>query len=260
MFRSNSPTSKRLVVILLISVWLQSITPPVIAAPHGPSPIVSTISSAPRQLLTKLAIVEQSLISLLRAALTPQDNWNVVLTPVTTEFKDYSGLDYHTSSRKLLLSANTPSGQPNNFEAIATDGSRTSFSNVAGLGGDLVIATSRDEGQGMSRGGFPAGELFTSTGVPGAIARVNASGATVQNPWVTLPNETGAISGLHFDRTGVFGGDLLAVTTTGGVWRVNAAAAATKVAGLDTRLAGVAALPDDPDRYGPWSGKIITGA
>ena len=93
-----------------------------------------------------------------------------------------------------------------------------------------------------------------------SIARVNASGATVQNPWVTLPGETGGIGGLYLDRTGVFGGDLLVVTTTGGVWRVNAAAEATKVASLDTRLAGVTAVPDDPDRYGPWSGKILAGA
>ena len=68
------------------------------------------------------------------------------------------------------------------------------------------------------------------------------------------------IGGLYLDRTGVYGGDLLVVTTTGGVWRVNAAAEATKVASLDTRLAGVAAVPDDPDRYGPWSGKILAGA
>src|SRR6185503_20628963 len=124
-----------------------------------------------------------------------------------------------------------------------------SFTNVAALSGDLLIATSRDEAQGMSRGGFPAGELFTSTGVAGAIARVNASGATVQNPWVTLTGETGAISGLYLDRTEVFGGDLLVVTSTGGVWRVNAAAEATKIVSLDTPLAGVTSVPEDPDRY-----------
>src|SRR3954447_12233237 len=206
MFRSTTPTTKRIVILLLISLWLQVISPPAMAATRGPSPIISMIGSAPGQLMTKLALVEHSLIALLRATLTPQDNWNVVLTPLSTEFKDYSGLDYHASSRKLLLSANTPGGLPNNFEAVAADGSRSSFSNVAALNGDLLIATSRDEAQGMSRGGFPAGELFTSTGVPGAIARVNASGATVQNPWVTLPNETGAISGLYLDRTGIFGG------------------------------------------------------
>src|SRR5215216_2702887 len=257
---SRNSIQRKIAVLLLFSLWLQVITPPVMAAPVGPSPLVTALGKAPGSVMAKLALVEQSLVAFLRATFTPQEQWNVVLTAVSAEFKDYAGVDYHASSRKLLLSANTPGGQPNNFETVAADGSRAVFSNVAGLNGALLIATSRDEGQGMSRGGFPAGELFTSTGVPGAIARVNASGATVQNPWVTLPNETGAISGLYLDRTGVFGGDLLVVTTTGGVWRVNGAAVATKVAGLDTRLAGVASLPDDPDRYGPWSGKILAGA
>ena len=84
------------------------------------------LSNAPGacDLTARLALVEQSLIAFLRASLTPQENWNVVLTPVTTEFKDYTGLDYHASSRKLLLSANTPGGMPNNFEAVAADGTQ----------------------------------------------------------------------------------------------------------------------------------------
>ena len=255
------PTSKRsIAVVLMISLWMQVITPPAMAAPAGPSPISVALGKASSDVMSTLALVEQSLVAFLRATLTPQEQWNVVLTAVNAEFKDYAGVDYHASSRKLLLAANTPGGQPNNFETVAGDGSRAAFSNVAGLDGALLIATSRDEGQGMSRGGFPAGELFTTTGTAGAIARVSASGATVQNPWVTLPDETGSIGGLYLDRTGVYGGDLLAVTSTGGVWRVNAAAEATKVAGLETNLAGVASVPEDPDRYGPWSGKILAGA
>ena len=46
MFRSTTPSSKRLVVILLLSLWLQVITPPVMAAPRGPSPIVAMLSDA----------------------------------------------------------------------------------------------------------------------------------------------------------------------------------------------------------------------
>ncbi len=268
MFPRTPRNNKSMVTwLLIVSLYLQAITPPVMAAPAGPSPIITAISNAPsragtaaRHAMATLATVEQSLIAFLRATFTPQENWNVVLTPVTTEFKDYAGLDYHHSSRKLLLAANTPGGQPHNFETIAADGTKSAFSNVAGLNGELLIATSRDEGQGMSRGGFVAGELFTSTGVAGAIARVNAPGATVQNPWVTLPGETGGIGGLYLDRTGVYGGDLIAVTTTGSVWRVNAAAEATKIATLDTRLAGVTTVPEDPDRYGPWSGRILAGA
>ena len=256
------PISKRnpITVLLMLSLWMQVITPPAMAAPVGPSPISVTLGKASSSVMTTLALVEESLVSFLRATFTPQEQWNVVLTATSAEFKDYAGVDYHASSRKLLLAANTPGGQPNNFETVAADGSRAAFSNVAGLDGALLIATSRDEGQGMSRGGFPAGELFATTGVAGVIARLSASGATVQNPWVTLPGETGEIGGLYLDRTGVYGGDLLAVTSTGGVWRVNAAAEATKIAGLDTRLAGVASVPEDPDRYGPWSGKILAGA
>lgn len=255
---------------LIVCLWVQSATPPVMAAsPSGPHPFVTAIANTPTRaraamghVMTALAVVENRLATYLRASFLPQpqEDWTVVLTPVASDFKDYAGLDYHHSSRKLLLAANTPGGQPNNFEAIAADGSRSSFSNLAGLNGDLLIATSRDDGQGMSRGGFVAGELFTSTGVPGAIARINPSGATVQNPWVTLPNEDGAIGGMYLDRSGVYGGDLIAVTTSGGVWRVNAAAEATRIANLGTRLAGVTVVPDDPDRYGPWSGKILAGA
>ena len=222
MFRTS--TKRQLAVLLMISLWMQVITPPVMAAPTGPSPIVTALGKTSRGVLATLALVQESLVTFLRATFTPQEQWNVVLQATSAEFKDYAGVDYHASSRKLLLAANTPGGQPNNFETVAADGSRSAFSNVAGLGGALLIATSRDEGQGMSRGGFPAGELFTTTGVAGVVARVSASGATVQNPWVTLPGETGAIGGLYLDRTGVFGGDLLAVTSTGGVWRVNAAA------------------------------------
>ncbi|HEX7152060.1 MAG TPA: RHS repeat-associated core domain-containing protein [Thermoanaerobaculia bacterium] len=193
------------------------------------------------------------------ATLTPQENWNVVLTPVATEFHGHTGLDHHQPSRKLLLSANTPAGQPHSFELLAGDGGHAAFSNVAGLQGDVLVATARDDGQGMSRGGFQPGTVFATTGLNGVIARISADGASVQNPWVVLPNE-GAITGLHLDRTGVFGGDLLVVTAGGGVWRVNATATPTRLAALGTRLAGVTVVPDDLLAYGPWAGKVLAGA
>ena len=57
---------------------------------------------------------------------------------------------------------------------------------------------------------------------------ITSGGGTVQNPWVRLPGESGLMRGsLYIDRTGVFGGDLIVVTTAGGVWRVNAAGLAT---------------------------------
>jgi RHS repeat-associated protein len=258
-------TGRAVSYLLIVCMWMQATTPPAMAAQKGPSPILTLIVSMPNRaraatlnMMATLATVETKLFALVRPS-SPQDNWTVVLTPVSADFKDYVGLDYHQPSKKLLLSANSPTGQPNNFELIAADGTRSVFSNVAELSGGLLIATTRDEDQGMSRGGFSAGELLSSTGVSGVIARVNASGASLQNPWVTLPDETG-IGGLYVDRTGVFGGDLIVVTTLGGVWRVNSVGVATKLASLGTRLAGVTVVPDDPDRYGPWAGKILAGA
>jgi RHS repeat-associated protein len=185
----------------------------------------------------------------------------IVLTPITTAFNSHVGVAYHQANNKLVLSANAAAaGQPRNFELIAADGSHAAYSNVAGLGGELKIATARDDGQGVSRGGFNVGELFFGTLVAGVIARLGANGATIENPWVILPNEGGTVSGLYLDRTDVFGGHVIAVTTTGKVWRVTAQRQATLVANLNTPLAGVTTLLNNVDRYGPWAGKILVGA
>ena len=173
------------------------------------------------------------------------------------------GIDHHQPTNKVVLSVNYPYGEPNNFELVDVFGNRQPFSDVHGLTEEVKIATARDDGGGRSRGGFVPGELFTGTGMLGHIARISADGATIQNPWVVLPGETGLLRGsLHIDRTGVFGGDLIVVTTepTGNVWRITSAGAATKLASLGTHLEGLTTVPDDSIKYGPWAGKILTGA
>ncbi len=260
MFRTRRVVAQFLVVCLL----LQTMAPAAFASPVNARRAVTTeagasrLASAARGLAAGVGTFTANLFTLVNAALTPQENWSVVLNAVSTEFHDHVGIDHHQPSNKLLLSANHPAGTPNSFELVAADGGHAAFSNVAGLGGEVIVATAR--GEGTSPGGFQPGELFTSTGAVGAVARLSADGAAVQNPWVALPEEAGHISGLHVDRTGVFGGDLLAVTTSGGVWRVNSAATPTRLASLDTRLAGVAVVPDDAARYGPWAGRAIVGA
>ncbi|MET0647941.1 MAG: hypothetical protein ABW208_15095, partial [Pyrinomonadaceae bacterium] len=253
--------------ILIACLLLQSLAPAALAA----APVARTgaaaragLASRTGETLRGLAVgvgnIAAAALAFARAALTPQENWNVVLTPLGAAFHDHTGLDYHQPSKKLILSANSPSGVPHSFELLGADAVHSAFSNVAGFGGDVLVAAARDDGQGMSRGGFQPGMLFASTGAPGAVARISADGASVQNPWVALPAETGLVSGLHLDRTGAFGGDLLVVTTAGGLWRVNSAAVPTRVAALNTRLAGVSVLPGDAEQYGPWAGKVLVGA
>jgi len=183
------------------------------------------------------------------------------LTPISTGFNNPVGMDYHPILNKVVVSVNYPSGQPNNFELIAEDGSHLPFSNIAGLTDEVKIAIVQDDGGGESIGGFRAGELFCGTGIGGQILRISANGDTVDNPWLTLPGEGGLLRGsLHVDRTGVFGGDLIVVTTAGGVWRVKASKEATRLASLGTHLEGLVTVPNDEGKYGPWAGKILTGA
>ena len=185
----------------------------------------------------------------------------ITLTAITTGFNNPIGIDHHEPTNQVVMSVNYSSGSPHNFELVAADGTRTVFSSVSGFENEVKIATARDDGGGMSLGGFTPGELFVGTGVPGVIARISADGLTVMNPWVTLPGETGLMRGsLHVDRFGVFGGDLIAVTTRGGVWRITSSGTPTLLANLGPHLEGVTTVPADVPKYGPWSGKILIGA
>ncbi len=184
----------------------------------------------------------------------------LTLTQTTTAFNGLTGLGYHEANHQLLAAVNAPNGQPRNFELIAASGAHTAFSNASNLGGDLRVATARDDGTGKSLANFNRGELFFNTSAKGVIARVSANGATIQNPWIMLAGETGRVTGLTLDRTNVFSGHVIAVTATGRVYRVNAQAQATLVANLNTPLTGVTVLPNDAAKYGPWAGRILVGA
>ncbi|HEY9285055.1 MAG TPA: hypothetical protein VIP46_16505, partial [Pyrinomonadaceae bacterium] len=257
-------TTAQLLSFLLL---MQAVAPPALATPRVPAAVGRTFEKvlALGSMLSRAKVSAPS-----PAAATAQqgnavvpagENFGVVLTAVTTPFDDHAGIDHHQSSRKLVVSAHGPTGQPNNFELIEADGAHRDFTNVAGLAGGLKLATARDDGRGQSLGGFRAGEMFTSTGAAGRVARISADGASVQNPWVALAGEgASAIGGLYVDRTGVFGGDLIAVTGGGEIWRISSSGAAALVADLQTPLAGVTTVPDDAERYGPWAGRVLVGA
>jgi len=187
----------------------------------------------------------------------PSPSGRIALTELSTGFNDPVGIDHYAPTNQVVMSVYTGTGGvPHNFELVSGDGkTRTPFSTISGLTDEVKIATVRDR-----RGGFAPGELFVGTGAKGVVARISADGSTIQNPWVTLPDEEGLLRGsLHVDRTGVWGGDLIVVTTTGGVWRVNSAGDADHLANVGTHLEGVTTVPNE-EKYGPWAGKILAGA
>jgi hypothetical protein len=184
---------------------------------------------------------------------------SILLTQISTTFNSPIGIDYHEPSDTVVMSVNYPTGSPSNFETIAFDGTHSQFSAFANLTEEVKIATAR----GGNPAGIPAGTLFCGNGVDGQIVRISADGTQIDNPWVTLPGvgPHGLMRGsLYVDRTGLYNGDLIVVTTEGEVWRIDAAGNPTMLTDVNVHLEGVIVVPDVPVRYGPLAGKIIAGA
>lgn len=182
---------------------------------------------------------------------------DIKLVPISTPFSSPIGIDYHEPTDSVVMSVNYGNGgQPNNFVRVKADGTQVGFSAISGLTEEVKIATAR------SGGAFPTGTLFTGNGNDGQITKISPDGSTIINPWVDLPGSgNGLMRGsLYVDRTGVWGGDLLAVTTGGEAWRVNSAGVPTRLADVNTHLEGLITVPNDPSKYGPLAGKAIAGA
>lgn len=187
----------------------------------------------------------------------------ISLTQISTTFNNPIGIDYHEPTNSVVMSVNYPSGLPLNLERVQADGTHVPFSGVSGFTDEVKIATARSAAKGGFAGGlFAAGTLFVGNGVDGQIVQISPDGTTVLNPWVDLPGGgNGLMRGsLYVDRTGVFNGDLIAVTTAGEVWRISSGGTPTLLADVNVHLEGVMTVPNDPAKYGPLAGKIIAGA
>jgi hypothetical protein len=183
----------------------------------------------------------------------------VQLVAISTTFNSPIGIDYHSPTNSVVMSVNYPSGSPSNLELIKADGTHQQFSNFGGLTDEVKIATVRPG----NAGGFAAGDLFMGNGIDGQIVKVSADGTTVTNPWVDLVGDNNGLmrGSLFLDRTGLYGGDLFVVTTTGQLWRITSGGVATPLADLHgTHLEGLFIVPNVPVRYGPLAGKILAGA
>jgi hypothetical protein len=186
------------------------------------------------------------------AVFTPADP--LVLTPFSTVTSPI-GIGHHAKFHKLIVSGNYPTGLPNAFFQVGESGAFAPYSPAFGFVEEIKLDVVE-----ASTGGFKIGQTYSGTGVPGEVAKISADGTTVTRPWSLLPLETGLLrGGLFHDRYNVVDGDLIVVTTNGGVWRVNSAGVPTKIAQL-TRLEGVTTVPDNAPKYGPFAGKIVAGA
>lgn len=197
------------------------------------------------------------------AALAATQVQAITLTQISTTFNSPIGIDYHEPTNSVVMSVNYASGLPLNFERVNADGSHAPFSTASGFTDEVKIATARSAAKGGFAGStMTVGDLFTGNGVDGQIARITGGGSTIINPWVDLPGAgNGLMRGsLYVDRTGVYGGDLIVVTTAGEVWRIDSLGTPTFIADVNVHLEGLITVPNDAAKYGPLAGKIIAGA
>lgn len=209
----------------------------------------------------KKLIAALSMGTLSLGAVSSAQALTLTLTPISTAFNNPIGIDYYEPGNSVVMSVNYPSGQPRNFETVQLDGSHTPFTSVNGFTDEVKIATARSVSKG-GFGSFSPGDLFVGNGTDGQIARITNNGTTVLNPWVDLPGAgNGLMRGsLYVDRTGVYNGDLIAATTSGEIWRVDATGTPTKLASVNTHLEGLMVVPNNVALYGGLAGKIISGA
>jgi hypothetical protein len=182
----------------------------------------------------------------------------ITLTAISTTFNSPIGIDWHEPSNTVIVSVNYPTGTPTGFETIKFDGSHQQFSNLTGLTDEVKIATVKSG----NPQGFKVGDLFVGNGVDGQIVRITDDGQTVINPWVDLPGDNNGLmrGSLYVDQVGTFAGDLIAVTTSGEVWRITKDAVPSKIASLGVHLEGLLVVPNKPARFGPIAGQLIIGA
>jgi hypothetical protein len=141
----------------------------------------------------------------------------------------------------------------------------TNWSQVRGVRDEVKLLTVKTTSHG-----FTNGDLFF--GSSNAVGWVSADGTASNLTWSVLTNvfQTNALpirGSLCMDGTGNFSNQLIVVTSPGdpasgnkGVWRVSPQGTPTLIANIVTpHLEGVIVLPNEPAKWGPWAGKIVTG-
>jgi hypothetical protein len=208
------------------------------------------------------------------------------------------GIDYSQLTGNLITSEFPNGSLVGLFNVDRITGIHTPVANApaGSIFDETKVATVRVKGPACSSQSFPVGTIIAGTGNPGEIIIIPPGGPsttiTLTGPSVSIGpgttiTEKAVLRGGFFqdrfcaggtlDLNGVRGtpGDLFVVSGDGdpisgeggNVWRVTPGAVMTHIAQIfkpgqpkvRAHLEGVIVVPNDPDTYGPWAGKIVTG-
>lgn len=191
----------------------------------------------------------------------------IQVTAVGTANTNMTGIDFFAPSNCLIVSLYGVPDVTTNFALLTTNGALVPFStNCFSWSNEKHIATVKN-----TLGGFRIGEVFSGSDSEGEVMRITPQGTNVGNlgtygrGWVELEPygvSVGELYGFYVDQSGVWGGDLIASSALGYVWRVNSNGVSTLIATLNEAYLyePVTTIPNDPSKYGPWAGKILVGS
>jgi RHS repeat-associated protein len=150
------------------------------------------------------------------------------------------------------------------LERVLADGTEIPFATLPDVTlGDGIQMTTVQAG---NTAGFTVGDVFAPVAgffgpqqTDGRIVRVTNNGATVADPWVTLPLVQGQVTELYMDTTGAFGDNLLALTSQGEMWEIDSTGHATVLvpSGVVGGDGAFLVVPNNATTYGPLAGKIL---
>ena len=179
------------------------------------------------------------------------ENGKLILQVIDNSFSEPILIDFSSTAGKLLIG----SGQPNKLELFSTEGRHDFVSNnfLSRIGEPRSVTSVHDNASS-----FELGEVFLGFD-DGLVVGISANRTKITN--MKLPLEKSSVSGgLLVDKTGAFGGDLMAVTGEGRIWRIDINGNKNLFIDLHTPLKGLTIIPNDIERYGIFSGKMIVGA
>ena len=164
------------------------------------------------------------------------------------------GIEYYAPNNTMLLGTSSYSGSASQLWQIGPSGSEAPFTrNLTGLSNEIYM-TSVPNG---NLAGFTPGDVFLGNGQTGQIVEISGGGS-VLNPWITIKGADSSFrGGFAMDTTGVFGGNLIALTTNGQVWEVHSDGTYKLLASANASISeGVTVIPNAPAKYGPLAGTI----
>lgn len=185
------------------------------------------------------------------------------------------GIAFHPSLNKLIVSLSpndvtlaTPprtKDQAQDLNMVSPDGTRRPFAADFHMHRDVesLIAIVPLTGVPVTMGHFIPGDVFVGRGPGGQITRLSAGGivypnaATKSNVFVDVGSPLWG--GLTFDTVGDFGGELIVLTFSGSVFRVNSNGTSVKIATLPPVGIEYEGIAVAPKRFGPYGGWIIVG-